>query len=429
MKKFSSLILGSLLLTTAVSLVSCDDELIGQSQMQEYIQKKYYDDIPTEKIKSVVIDKRNTNDKEETDEIWCTVISNDGRCEYKRMFYLEARLYNDSGWKLKEFESVEKDKWEQIPVSGVNISDIKKSIYNTYIKVGEYDWCITEENLRDISLKSQDTDLKKRKDTVDVLLLLSTDIMTADVPVNMTFSYDGGWSLDEFVQSEDVSPSYISECEFNVSEDEMIGTISEHQLEVGGTIEKQYVTIEKKYLKNFEISDQESWFNGYHNTVRCDFTVDKNNVMIDVKAELNYEFNKDEKQWEFTYLTYNPEIVSIDLKGQWEGTYYASQGITALNLDITSQDEKNIGGIFNFSATTDNPGVPSGSYETAGTLYSESLTFYLGGTKWIEQPVDYEFIDLYGIYMIDEGCIKQNSGRSFTLQKSSKNIIDNEVSE
>lgn len=417
MKKFSAVILSGLLCSTALLFASCGDKTVDKSQMEEYIENKYYSDNPNEKIKSLVIDKRNTDKKEETDDIWCTVISNDGKCEYTRQFYLKARLYDASGWKLKEFEEYNKEKWETVPVSGVSIEEIKNAINYSYIQAGDYEWCITPDNLDDVTMKDQSTDLKMLKDDVTIDISMSTDIMKVKVPVKVKFVYEDQWRLETFEQAEAVEPEYKEGFKPDITDDIIIEALSQTPLKVGGTLDQQTVTITEEYVKDLKITEQKHSFEGHHNTVNCEFVLEKNEVVMNIISELNFELNFEEKEWEFKYLNYTPTITSFDLSGKWEGTYIASQGETNLTLDITQNNANKLDAVFEFFVDPKNNEKPDGSFKMSGNLYTDSFTFYLGAGEWIVKPEGYSTIDLYGVYMIDEGCLKQNSGWGFNLKK------------
>lgn len=83
--------------------------------------------------------------------------------------------------------------------------------------------------------------------------------------------------------------------------------------------------------------------------------------------------------------------------GQWNGTYTASQGETNLKLVINSVDDNGgVDAVFNFSPTTLNYTVPSGSFKMKGIYYKDTNVIQLKGVEWINKPVNYEMVNIAG---------------------------------
>ena len=94
------------------------------------------------------------------------------------------------------------------------------------------------------------------------------------------------------------------------------------------------------------------------------------------------------------------------LAGKWSGYYYASQGKTALILQIKSVNASGkVEAVFNFSEHPDNRGVPSGSYTMTGTYDFANNKLVLNGSSWIDQPSGYYFVDLKGNVNLSNGVI------------------------
>ena len=96
--------------------------------------------------------------------------------------------------------------------------------------------------------------------------------------------------------------------------------------------------------------------------------------------------------------------------GTWRGTYTAGQGITGADLIITDYDGEKITALFYFYPVSENPDVPVGCYHMEGTISSD-LHIVLNGTEWIQQPNDYDFLNI-------DGTIDQNSSTLISSQWS-----------
>jgi hypothetical protein len=97
---------------------------------------------------------------------------------------------------------------------------------------------------------------------------------------------------------------------------------------------------------------------------------------------------------EMVWTTETPADAS-ELTGTWRGKYMCGQGVTALVLELRGQEDGRVEGTFTFSATPENPGVPSGSYRVEGSL-SPGMVLRLDGREWIQQPEDYVSVPLVG---------------------------------
>lgn len=83
-----------------------------------------------------------------------------------------------------------------------------------------------------------------------------------------------------------------------------------------------------------------------------------------------------------------------DLAGVWTGRYICAQGETELQLTIRDVGSR-LWAVFAFSATPENPNVPSGAFEMSGRLL-QGTTVVLNAGRWIDRPGDYEVVHLRG---------------------------------
>jgi len=110
------------------------------------------------------------------------------------------------------------------------------------------------------------------------------------------------------------------------------------------------------------------------------------------------------------------------LAGRFTGTYTCQQGPTALRLDILDLPEApgQVTALFSFSATADNPDVPSGAYTMSGTLRGDALE--LTGRRWLVHPSGYLMVALSGTYSADaqllRGHVDGAGCETFVLTKS-----------
>ncbi|WP_158071231.1 serine/threonine-protein kinase [Streptomyces sp. CB00455] len=87
-----------------------------------------------------------------------------------------------------------------------------------------------------------------------------------------------------------------------------------------------------------------------------------------------------------------PAAQTLPVVGSWQGTYLCGQGLTRLDLKVTSPGGHALAAVFTFSAHPDNPGVPNGSFTMVGSFENGRMT--LRGDRWVDQPAGYLMVDL-----------------------------------
>ncbi len=77
----------------------------------------------------------------------------------------------------------------------------------------------------------------------------------------------------------------------------------------------------------------------------------------------------------------------------WRGSYVCSQGLTNLDLSITSEKNNKIQAVFSFNYN--NQAI--GSFNMEGVFVPSTRKLTLKPTTWIEQPANYETVEMIGI--------------------------------
>jgi hypothetical protein len=89
------------------------------------------------------------------------------------------------------------------------------------------------------------------------------------------------------------------------------------------------------------------------------------------------------------------------LVGVWSGEYTCLQGETGLRMTIEPADEESVQVVFEFFALPENPGAKTGSFEMIGAFSGDQLQFKQ--QKWIDQPPDYQMVDLVVTSPVEPG--------------------------
>ena len=93
-----------------------------------------------------------------------------------------------------------------------------------------------------------------------------------------------------------------------------------------------------------------------------------------------------------------PASAAKDVVGIWQGQYHCGQGVTRLKLTIIDRGKGEIGAEFSFSATTDNTGVPAGTFLLKGRYQKSRRELTLKPYRWLKRPRGYFAVGLTGTY-------------------------------
>ena len=95
-----------------------------------------------------------------------------------------------------------------------------------------------------------------------------------------------------------------------------------------------------------------------------------------------------------------------DYAGAWAGSYIAMQGVTNVVVSVVPDSDSTFTGRFIFFAHPDYPDTPTGSYTISGFYDWEEGGAVFVGDAWIEQPPNYIFVALGGLYDPDDAAWK-----------------------
>ncbi len=421
--KYRSAIYTMALALALVSMSSCSKE-VDDIQIKEFIKKKYYsENYSSERIKSVSIDERETDRKEENEEIWCTVISEDDESEFTRYFYLTAEGSNGKEWKLSDISTDNTGSWKSVPINGMNENSIIRSIYGQNISVGNgnYQWQISKSSLIGFQITKRNSKINSGTDDVYATVSLKTDLMRVSVPVHIKYEYDNGWKLDNFDTLKDVEPVYLEGQAPTIKTEKFIEDVCSYQLTIGGYYSEQNITMKPEDIKNFEITGSETTMQGYHYNADCSFDFERSGVQIKVTASASYDYHEEEDSWYCKYVSFSSQSVEkADLTGNWNGSYYGIDGKSDFSLNISKIDDSgNMSAVFTFPEEKDEEGnvISGGSFNMTGKLRKDDLTFSLKGTDWIEYFEGKEIFSLTGKYLLESGQIQSTSGYTFSASR------------
>lgn len=396
MKKSKCIIL--IFMTAVLLLGGCSnvaDEKKIQSDLETNTQFAFLED--GEKIEEIIIEKRQTDKEQKTDTIWCTITTEDAEISYQKNVVLTYGLYDKGGWIL---DNISVNETMQTPLAGIAEENIAASLSNKYITINNENWEITKTNIKGISIESHDTNLEEKSDTVTANLILAEEVEEASGKIEIQYQFDNGWKTDTVSVIEDFVITVKPEKALNVTEEDLTNLLDGQTFEYGESKSKQVITISKNEITDFAVENQSSSSKGIYQKLDCRCVLTTQYVTFDLQIEIQYSYGGD-NGWQLSSVTIFPEAASVNLEGDWTGSYVAAGDRGEVVLSISNMDEAgNIEGIYSWTSDWQ-----TGSYHVSGTLDKDTFLLSLAAGEWIDEPSHATFVtktDIGAIFYVDD---------------------------
>lgn len=407
------------LILSLVVLVGCGASVAKEKQIQEDLEafsdKVFLDDGET--ITSLVIDKRDTDKKQKTDRVWCTVTTEKDDISYERGVMLDYYLYDKAGWTLDDYTIDDSEKWVIRPLKGVNEGEISTSLIGKTIMVDDEEWGIGEGEVSNLSIQSQNTNLEKNTDQVTVEIVLESDVERVTGVVTADYQFDKAWKITNLSVKDTLSAEIKDGKALNIDAEKLKADVNGHQEEYGLKDNTHKITIKKSGIEDLKIVSQQSESKGCTQVIHYSAKLVKKNVTFNMDAETTYTYSED--KWTYQGTQVDLSLDSVDLLGTWKGTYTAviSDGVN--ELDITEVDGNNITATYSY---TPYKIIEPGSYTVQGEFNPETLELVLQAGDWVQEPTKgttYVKSNVSATLYVDEGTMEGigHDGNGFVMSK------------
>ena len=398
-----------------------------QSDLEAYSKSDFLKD--GEKIDKVVIDDRQTDKAQRRDTVWCTVTVEDSEVSCEKSVALSYGLYDKNGWMLEDVTVSDESQWRITPLKGIAKEKIVDSLNGKSFKVDGESWDITKNAVKKVSVDKQDTDLKGLTDTVTVTLTLDDAVEEAKGQLIVNYTFDDEWVVDSVSESEKFTATVKPDKALDVTEDNLIEEIMKQEITFGQTTDdlggvfsivndaaSQTISLDKDEISDFVIENQETSQKGCYQTYQCGFTVTKPHAVFDFDVTVPYYYGE---TWDVQPLTISAQATSVDIEGEWTGTYDDVPFGGSATLNISKVDEDGtVTGVYSYKPSMGSE--EAGSYNVSGKIDMSTLQMYLSAGSWIEESGnDWEKMDISAILYVDEGEIRGSGqmGNSFAVKK------------
>ena len=370
-------IMTGMLIISMFSLSACGQKVADEEQIKQELEEdsKFEFLGEDEKIEEVVIEKRQTEKEQKTDTVWCTVTTNNTEVSCQKNVILSYGLYDKTGWMLDDIDVESKDKWIMTPLKGIEESTLSALLSGQVVNIDNEEWSIKEENLLNIKIEEQQTNLEQKTDQVTISLTLDDKLERAEGKLEVLFTFDKEWKYDSIISKDDFTVLMKEEYAFNISEKDLMAKVIETELPVGET--KQTISVEEQEISDFKIVVQKSESKGSRQIYQCSYYVNKPQATLEMESQIVYTY-QDGEGWKGSKISTTSGIVSTDIAGTWSGTYIDGLSEKKAELDILEvKDDGTVSAVYTFD---------EGSYELTGTWERKTLELWLEAGNWIVEP-------------------------------------------
>lgn len=183
---------------------------------------------------------------------------------------------------------------------------------------------------------------------------------------------------------------------FNKKNAHIKADICGYSLDVNVDGVKQKIIIKKQEISKFKVKSKKYSNDKKSITVKSVLYINRD--VATVKASVKSVYKLKKNKWKLSSVTVtSASISSIPLRGTWQGTYVAGQGMTGITISVDEISKDGFAtGTITFYAIPTNPKVPTGSFTFAGGCDKSSGNVTFAANEWLEQPDGYRLLDFYG---------------------------------
>lgn len=420
----------------AVFIVACTDvadEKKIQSDLESYTEYAFLSE--GEKIDKVVIEKRQTEKEQKIDTVWCTVTTEDSEISYQKSVVLTYGLYDKEGWILDDVSVNDSRQWVQTPLKGITEEKIPSSLNGRSVVVDEEEWNIETEHIKKISIDDQETNLEEKKDKVTVTLILDSEVEEAKGELVINYKFDNGWKIDSISENKKFTATVKPEVALEITEEDLIAELVNQEFQYGetetelangnsliDTSTQQTITINENEISDFVIESKSSTGKGSYQKYDCTCILTKAHAVFKLAAEIQYYYSGS-NGWRVQPMTITPELISVNIEGEWAGTYVSAPWSGDAVLSITRiDDDGTITGVYSYTPSTINQYSQPGSYNVSGKINMSTLVMKLTAGDWVNEDSSALSItkqDITAILCVDDSIINGlgQEGKPFTVEQ------------
>jgi len=335
---------------------------------------------------------------------------------YIKYFALYYQLDDRGNWTLTDFEHEQRENWSTAPLSGVKEESIKGSLVGQRIMIDDEEWRITQENTTSISIDGHDTNLEEQTDMVTVSLVLDADVEEAKGQLTISYKFNDGWEIESVSGGEVFTATVKPEVALNVTDEDLIAEIAKQEIKFGESqigilvnyASQQTVSINESEISDFVIESQDSSSKGSQQIFYCSGTLTKSHATFNLHVIIQYNYNSAD-DWVMQSITIAPQVTSVNIVGDWTGTYNGTPYSGEATLSISNiTDDGLITAVYSFTPPSSSIHT-AGSYNVSGNIDMSTLHIELVAGDWVVEPSQHLSItkvDISAYLLVEDSTIQ-----------------------
>lgn len=381
-RKYLMILPMALLMTLFTGCSNVANEKQIKTDLEQYEETNVIKD--NEKIEEIAIDKRQTDENKKTDTVWCTITTQDSEISYQKECVLTYNLDKQKKWTLADVDVNDSDEWVKEPLKGIDEEAISLSLNDETVKVDDTEWYIEESEIKKISIDKQDTDIEQKKDTVLVSLTLESPVQKAEGQLEISYHFEDDWEIDSLAEKKSFTAQDIEGTALNATEKSLTEELVQSEIKLDN--DESNISIKKENISNFKIVNENTEDKGTFKTFECTATITKPTAVFQIEANIGYLYSEEEG-WTCQPVTIKSTLESLNIVGEWKGTYNGAPYSGEAVLNILSLDENGtITATYSYTPETTSDYSQPGSYNVSGKIDFETLHMDLEAGDWIAEP-------------------------------------------
>ena len=381
-RKYLMILPMALLMTLFTGCSNVANEKQIKTDLEQYEETNVIKD--NEKIEEIAIDKRQTDEDKKTDTVWCTITTQDSEMSYQKECVLTYNLDKQKKWTLADVDVNDSDEWVKEPLKGIDEEAISLSLNEETVNVDDTEWYIEESEIKKISIDKQDTDIEQKKDTVLVSLTLESPVQKAEGQLEISYHFEDDWEIDSLAEKKSFTAQDIEGTALNATEKSLTEELVQSEIKLDN--DESNISIEKENISNFKIVNENTEDKGTFKTFECTATITKPTAVFQIEANICYLYSEEEG-WTCQPVTIKSTLESLNIVGEWKGTYNGAPYSGEAVLNILSLDENGtITATYSYTPETTSDYSQPGSYNVSGKIDFETLHMDLEAGDWIAEP-------------------------------------------
>ena len=201
-----------------------------ENYSENYSEEKFLSD--GEVIDEIKIEDRDTNKNEKYDNVLCTVITEKNNISYEKEVNLTYQKY-EKDWELKDLSVNDSDAWIIKPLKGIGEKDIPSTLVAKEVDVEGGVWRIEDGEVKKVSIKKQETDLKEKTDKITMEVVLDSGVEQAIGTVVAEYEFEKEWKLDSVSEKGNFKAEINADKALDIDEEKLMKELNGQTFVIG----------------------------------------------------------------------------------------------------------------------------------------------------------------------------------------------------